>query len=178
MPAVFSMKVGQVGRVTPTGKGVVAFTIDFEDNRRGTFIVTEVGIRQGVNAQFLHTLDDAIYIYIFGDRIGDIIISGIAFIEVCGTGASGSGVKNVMTYYADNKASQRSGPVLVKFGDGEPFKSYLLESSVNLLKPEMGAAQFTFNFKLMPQRSRKNSGSIAQSTDSINRGNATAGSIA
>ena len=176
MAAVFSMKVGQVGRVTPTGKGVVAFTIDFEDKRRGTFIVTEVGIRQGVNAQFLHTLDDAIYIYVFGDRVGDITISGIAFIDVCGTGVTGSGVKDVMTYYSDNKASQRAGPVLVKFGDGDPFKAYLLESSINLLKPEMGAAQFTFNFKLMPQRTKLNPPGITKSTNAINSANT--GSIA
>lgn len=154
MAAIFSMKTGQVGKVTPSGKGVVAFTIDFEDGRRGTFIVTDVGIRQGVNAQFLHTLDSAIYIYIFGDRIGDIAIGGLAFIDACSGG--GSGVRNAMTYYLGNRASERSGPVMVKFGDIEPFKAYLLDSVFNLLKPETGAVQFTFNFKLLPQRAKKN----------------------
>lgn len=154
MPAVFSMKAGQVGRVT-SPRGVVAFTIDFEDGRQGTYIVTEVAVRQGVNVQFLHTLDDAIYIYVFGDRIGDIMISGIAFIEVCGPDSGGSGVKNAMEYYAKNRASQRSGPVLVKFGDGDPFKSYLIDSGMTLLRPEMGAAQFTFNFKSLPQYTKQ-----------------------
>jgi len=152
MSAIFSMKAGQVGRIANAAQAV-PFTIDFEDNRNGTFIVTEIGVRQGVNAQFLHAFDDAVYIYVFGNRIGDLTIGGLAFIEACGSGGGGSGVEKVQQYYDANKASVRRKPVLVKMGP-LTFQAYLMEASLMLLRPGSGSVQFIFTFKMPPPRSR------------------------
>lgn len=157
MSAIFSMRTGQVGRVTLPANNVVPFTIDFEDARNGAFIVTSVGIRMDVNAQFLHTLDDAIYIYVFGDRVGDLVISGLAFIESCQGKDTKSGVAAAVEYYANNRASSptRTTPVLAKLGP-ITIQAYLLGANLELLRPDTGAVQFTFNFKLLPPRTRLN----------------------
>lgn len=175
MAAIFSMKVGQVGRISPRTKAVVDFAIDFEDSRAGTYIVTAVGVRLGVNAQFSLAFDEAVYTYVFGDRPGDLIISGLAFLEACSPdGAATSGVKNVFDYFNANKASNRRTVVLIKFGP-ETFQARLLDVSLDLLRPEQGAAQFQLVFKLMPSRTRKNPNAniLAQDSGAAERANNT-----
>lgn len=179
MSAVFSMKVGQVGRISPRTRAVVDFAIDFEDHRNGTYIVTSVGVRLGVNAQFITAFDEAVYTYVFGDRPGDLIIGGLAFLEACNPdGASSSGVGQVFDYYESNKASARNTVVLVKFGP-KTFQARLLECQLDLLRPEQGAAQYQFVFKLMPPRTRRNPNAlVAQDNQSINNAVATTGATA
>lgn len=179
MSAIFSMKVGQVGRISPTTRAVVDFAIDFEDNRAGTYIVTSVGVRLGVNAQFLTTFDEAVYTYVFGDRPGDLIISGLAFLEACGPdGGTDSGVSNVLNYYYANKASNRNTTVSVKFGPAT-VQARLIDCSLDLLRVEQGAVQYQFIFKLMPPRTRRNPTALspAQSQRSINNVIETVGAI-
>ncbi len=180
MAAVFSMKVGQVGRISPRTRAVVDFAIDFEDSRSGTYIVTSVGVRQGVNAQFSLAFDESVYTYVFGDRPGDLIISGLAFLEACGPdGGAVSGVGNVLDYYNQNKASNRQTVVLIKFGP-TTFQARLIDCNLEMLRPEQGAAQFTLAFKLMPSRTRKNpnAGLLAQDSGAANRATAAVSSIA
>jgi hypothetical protein len=42
--------------------------------------ITGFTLDLGTNHQFLHTLDEFIYVYAFGDRIGELTLSGVAFI--------------------------------------------------------------------------------------------------
>lgn len=46
-------------------------------------IVTGMSLNLAGNYQFMHTLKDLIYVYAFGDRIGDLTISGLGFLNPC-----------------------------------------------------------------------------------------------
>ena len=49
--------------------------------------VTGFALEVGGNYQFLHTLNDLVYFYSFGDRVGELNITGMAFIRrSCNTG--------------------------------------------------------------------------------------------
>lgn len=49
--------------------------------------VTGFALEVGGNYQFLHTLNDLVYFYSFGDRVGELNITGMAFIRrSCDTG--------------------------------------------------------------------------------------------
>jgi hypothetical protein len=41
--------------------------------------ITGFTLDLGTNHQFLHTLDEFIYVYAFGDRVGELTLSGVAF---------------------------------------------------------------------------------------------------
>src|SRR5271165_5385492 len=84
-------------------------------------IITRFTFSQAVNAQFLHTLGNAIYIYTFGDRIGQVTISGLSFANDCnGNGISTSGAHgavNMIQWYQTNRLSNRGSPVRILIGN-------------------------------------------------------------
>lgn len=78
-------------------------------------IIEAPAMRHGVNIQFMPSLDDAVYAYVFGDKMGQVTIKGVAFAGVCNN-ASGSGLKELDDYYKDYRASQRKEVVVVTIG--------------------------------------------------------------
>ena len=48
-------------------------------------IVTQVSIENQSNYQFLHSLENLVYVYSFGDRVGTTTIAGIGFVRPCGS---------------------------------------------------------------------------------------------
>jgi hypothetical protein len=77
-------------------------------------IIESPALRHGVNIQFMQSLDDAVYAYVFGDNMGQVTIKGVAFAGLC-TG-SGSGLKELDDYYKNFRASQRKEVVVVTIG--------------------------------------------------------------
>jgi hypothetical protein len=51
------------------------------DGRQIWLPVTGFALEMGGNYQFLHTVSDFIYFYAFGDRIGELNVTGMAFIK-------------------------------------------------------------------------------------------------
>lgn len=67
-------------------------------------IVTGISLNLSSNVQFLHSLDDLIYAYAFGDRIGDLSVGGIGFVNPCGSGStSRMDIFNIYPFYENNR---------------------------------------------------------------------------
>ena len=75
-----------------------------------------MAVAQQANFQFLHTLGSDVYVYVFGDRIGQLSLSGVAFASGCGnavTPVSGQpfagdhGLVGMNDWYKDNRISRR-----------------------------------------------------------------------
>jgi len=150
MSAVFSSGAGQVkklslGRASPI---VAPFKIDFEDNRR-TFIVTHVAIRRAGNFQLLHSIDEAIYVYVFGQRAGEMKISGVAFVSMCDS--ESSGINDTLQYYDDNNLADRKTPVMAKIGDVPAFRAMLTACTVEVLTGDFHLGQYSFEFTTFPR---------------------------
>jgi hypothetical protein len=73
---------------TPCELGVLRVNNDCAKPKRAVIAVDDYLIELpitgftldlGTNHQFLHTLDEFIYVYAFGDRIGELTLSGVAF---------------------------------------------------------------------------------------------------
>lgn len=148
MSAVFSMKVGQVGRISPRTRAVVDFAIDFEDHRNGTYIVTSVGVRLGVNAQFITAFDEAVYTYVFGDRPGDLIIGGLAFLEACNPDAPRA------------PESDRCSTITRATKPRHVTRSYLLSSDPRRFRRVCSSANWTY---CVPSRVRHSISSCSSS---------------
>lgn len=74
-------------------------------------IITGISYDQKTNQQFQQSLDGAVYIYVFGDQMGEVMVEGIAFPKLCDGGDSG--LFDVADYYRANRASQSSQPIIV-----------------------------------------------------------------
>lgn len=85
-------------------------------------IITGISYDQSTNQQFQQSLDGAVYIYVFGDKMGGIVVDGIAFAQVCNGG--GSGLFSVADYYRQNRISKSDQPIVV-LAAGETVTGFL-----------------------------------------------------
>lgn len=117
MSSIFSTAPGTVaqfdmGSVVP-GK-IASDDLDLPGGGSGIgIILTNTVYDQATHQQFSQSLDDAVYIYVFGDQMGKIDLSGIAFWETC-TGEHG--ISTIMDSYEKNRASKRETSVTVVLG--------------------------------------------------------------
>jgi hypothetical protein len=120
-----------------------------ENGAQGGIILTEVAVQRHGNFQFLHTLQDLVYVYSFGERIGQIRASGMAFARTCG-GAEGLTV--VLNYYEANRLEVRADPVSIVIGTGGSgrFRGFLTELNADVSRPEARLAQFGLQFHALP----------------------------
>lgn len=77
-------------------------------------IITSLSLELSGNYQFLHTLNDFIYVYSFGDRIGVLNVNGVGFTKPCeGKGAI---METYNPYYKENRiaVSQRALKIVIE----------------------------------------------------------------
>lgn len=117
-------------------------------------LVTEVAIAQRGNYQFLHSLQDMIYVYIFGERIGELQIAGLSFVSTCNdaTGATVStGIERILSYYNAARISATGYPVQILLGatvHGR-FRGFLTDLNVNVDRPDVRIARFNLRFRTL-----------------------------
>lgn len=154
MPAFFSHVRGAVVRVTGLQKqagGLLPFRIIVDGmdiagpNTRA--IITQAGIVENGNYQFLHTLNETIYAYVFGDRIGELRIAGMCFAHPCD--GSDSGMKQIIDNYRANRIAERGGPVGVSFGETD-YRGFLVGMNIDVTDAERNLGQWAFRFNTFP----------------------------
>ena len=109
--------------------------------------ITSVGTSQGANFQFMQTLQDNVYVYVFGDKLGELRVSGIVFSGKC-VNQIASGFSKVLKYYTDNKISNKKTPGIptqLTIGTTE-FSAFLVHVQTSIDRPVEGLGQFTLNF--------------------------------
>jgi|GEM_PF-5098961 len=160
MQAFFAHKRGSVSRVNAiAGEHVLPFNIVMQEINIGSVanastraIITQAALVEHGNFQFLHTLDETIYAYVFGDRIGELRVSGVCFTIPCGPAvgpAQGSGIKQVIDSYAENRLAKTGAPVLVNYGE-TTFKGFLTGMNVEVVDAERNLGQWSFRFNTFP----------------------------
>lgn len=115
-------------------------------------IVTSFRLEATGGVQFLHTLRDFIYIYVFGDRISSMQISGLSFWDKCDAPGA-HGIEYVNAYYLNNRVSQRATPVTMVLGMGTGYLGFLVRLFYDYNDPENQIAQFTLDFRVIPEAS-------------------------
>jgi hypothetical protein len=120
MADVFSSREGYVA-VVP-GQQVVPGRIKIGGFSPRAAMISGVEYDQKTNQQFQHTLDGSVYIYVFGDLMGNVTIEGRAFPLRCGN--TTSGLAEVFKFYAQKRASKNSDLIQVSIGE-EPISGFL-----------------------------------------------------
>lgn len=111
-------------------------------------IVTRMTLAQQVNLQFLHTVGAGIYIYTFGDRIGQMSLSGLAFSNPC-EGES-PGMELMLTWFKDNRASVRQKPIRITVGK-TPLEGFVVGLSTDVVDPASGLVQWGITMATLPE---------------------------
>lgn len=153
MSIIFEGNRGRVVRLDdPAAQASVGFVrvADAPIDYSATWsIITRLTVSHQANVQFLHTLGSAIYIYVFGDRIGQMSLSGLSFNSVC-EGAEELGVEAMMGWYRDNRVSKRGAPVRVMIGN-TAVEGFVVSSSEDTVDAETGLVQWGVNMMALPE---------------------------
>jgi hypothetical protein len=148
---------GSVKRLVGPSVRDAAFRITMQGwDRRERAIITQAGVVQNGNFQFLHTINDQIFVYVFGDRISELHVSGVSFGTYVGAGdscaPSSPGTLDVFPFYRENRIANRAEPLLVRIGQGGVFRAFLTGTSFEVTDPELQLGQFSYRFHSFPTR--------------------------
>lgn len=95
------------------------------------------------NYQFLLTMRNYTYVYVFGEKMGDIVVSGIAALE-CGEVLHG--LTHAMDYYNSYRLGFTGSPVVLQFAT-YVANAFLVGGTFQYMDPKSRLAKFQFKFK-------------------------------
>lgn len=157
---IFSAQPGSVTAIDSAGlPPLTLFLEGWGGGPAFNSIITGLSIQQQAGVQFVHTLREFIYVYVFGERIGDITVSGLSFARGC-TGAAGAlnlqyhGLEWVNAFYLTNRATVRASPLVFVLGLASPFVGFLVGCNLQVNDPERGLGQWTLRFATVPQKTK------------------------
>ena len=113
-------------------------------------IIESINFQQAENLQFQTSLEDAVYIYVFGSQMGAMIVNGVAFTQRC-PGNGETGVKEVLDFYDATRAAQRKDVVTVEIGS-KRFSGFLTEMILSPRDPELQLSNFSLKFAILPRK--------------------------
>ena len=115
-------------------------------------ILTQLGITETVNSQFLHTLRNYIYVYVFGDRISEMVLGGIAMANPGCPPGEMTGYELVYQYYQRYRLSNRGLPINIVIGSTIRLRCFLIGFRQEITDPSTGLAQFGLRIRYVPRR--------------------------
>ena len=113
-------------------------------------IIQRIGYGQGVNVQFAPSLASLIYVYVFGDKMGDVTISGVCFDRTCSDGKRFKGAQRALSYYSKNRAAAKSDTINVTIGDVE-INGFVIDMKLDTLNEEYRTMSFTMTMAALPR---------------------------
>jgi hypothetical protein len=172
MPVIFAKNTGrviavedkvaagafQLGNVTGEGGGITY--------RRHNTIITRIGISAAGNYQFLHTIGNDVYVYVFGDRMGQVQLHGLSFMasedecsgatgphptpHIVGAGGTKHGFELLFEWYTTNRIAARRDPVRVTIGRDTNFKGFVTAVIGDVQDALHRTIQFQMTISLLP----------------------------
>lgn len=115
MPTIFSNSPGEAVAVVADNDIPLSLSLDgFGGFLSTASILTDISVGLDGNAQCRASLENITYIYVFGDKISLMQVSGLAFAGRCGERENG--LEQVLAYYDANKVANRETPLLIQIG--------------------------------------------------------------
>lgn len=152
MAHIFPIRPGHVARIDEESPGV-PFSVSAEGLDESIHaLLTSIGIGGQANVQFMHTLRNLVYIYVFGERVGTMELGGILFRRYCDvSGIDEHGLEQMIDYYNEFGISRRGRPVDVAVGR-RSYRGTLLAFQAGITDPTNLVGQFTLRFNYLPDQ--------------------------
>ena len=158
MPVVFSRNTG---RVIAISDGVAAGSlsmasitsdpITFDTHKT---IISRVGLSVAGNYQFLHAIGQDVYLYVFGDRMGQIVLHGTCFEAGCsGEGAGAAephGFEILYAWYLKNRIAANPNPIAVTIGRKTAFNGFVTGLNGDVQDPVFRTISFQMQLATLP----------------------------
>jgi hypothetical protein len=178
MPVIFAGNTGRVfaaddkvaqgsislGNVTGVGGDLAGFGIGPLNT-----IITRIGVSSSGNYQFLHTIGNDVYVYVFGDRMGEITLHGLSFAQDCnarpplpppgsppgppprGGDVQGKhGFERLFDWYQRSRLAVNPNPVTVRLGFKTIFKGFMTGITGDVNDSMTRTIQFQLTISLLP----------------------------
>lgn len=166
MPSIFTSSAGTVMAIAATPNGGSAgtpITILIDSDTAGGVGTTSVGQLGGIitsfvatgetNTQFMHTLQDVIYLTVFGDKIGSLSIGGYLFLNnpiTCGPNKTDKEpLKPFYDFFYNKYVVREKKPLSIAVGS-RMLKGFLLSFQIQMADPQFMLGQFTLQMALLP----------------------------
>ena len=179
MPVIFSSNTGRVVAI-PDKVASGAFQLGNVYGKKGNIsysrhntIITRVGISAAGNYQFLHTIGNDVYVYVFGDRMGQVQLHGLTFMasedkcntkdpvkgeaptpHIIGAGNTKHGFELLFKWYTDNRIANRKEPVRVTIGKNTNFRGFVTALTGDVQDALYRTIQFQMTISLLPEVTR------------------------
>jgi hypothetical protein len=167
MPLIFSQNTGRVVAINDQVAAGSLSLVSLVGNTRVNYrvhnsIFTRMGISESGNFQFLHTIANDVYMYVFGDRMGQVVLDGISFAGKCavngGTAAQFDpgiynfrhGIEEMLDWYEQNRLSARKDPVIVTVGRSKAFAGFITSLTASVEDPVYRKVNFQLTVTLLP----------------------------
>lgn len=154
MPVIFSGNTGRVSAITDAvAAGALALVAVNGDTpisaRRHKTIITRVGLSAAGNFQFLHTIGNDVYTYVFGDRMGQIDVHGLSFSTACESGGK-HGFELLYQWYKQNRIAVNKKPVIVTIGRETSFQGFVTALTGDVQDSMHRTIQFQMSIATLP----------------------------
>jgi hypothetical protein len=172
MPVVFSNNTGRVSQINDkVAAGCLSLAVIEKNNpaeslsfQQHKTIITRVGVSSSGNFQFLHTIGNEVYIYVFGDRIGAITLTGLSFESSCSgsfnrgedplqpSDAREHGFESLYNWYKKNRVAVRQKPISVTIGRDTTFQGFVTGLNGDVQDVQNRTVTFQLTLATLPTR--------------------------
>lgn len=121
------------------------FTDEF-DGSSNFALLQSLDLSQRTNQQFSLSLRQTIYLYVFGNQMGEVNITGSLFASSCD---SSDGFTKIMAFYTKYRLSSNTEPVDIEVG-GTTFEGYLTGLKIHPTDPNTLLTPFSMDVRLLP----------------------------
>ena len=150
MAYVFSVAPGYVAAITDTAAVPISFSMDAGMPLYGA--AQSIQIKTEGNYQLTISMSNFLYLCVFGELPGDMVIQGVCFAGECDS--SGllpwtSGLDSAINIYNTNAISITGAPVMVTLGATSLF-CFLVGGTFGITSPESNLGMFSYQLKAIP----------------------------
>jgi len=114
-------------------------------------LITKVGLSNAGNFQFLHTMGNEVYVYVFGDRMGQIVLHGLSFQGDCTSGGEEHGFDQVYDWYKANRVATKSEPVIITIGIRTRFHGFITSFTADAQDSQNMTIPFQVTVAILPE---------------------------
>jgi hypothetical protein len=143
--------VNNVGRIGVIREGGLPGIVKIDGWSASACLITRLGVAQRSNIQIQPALRNGIYVYAFGDGMGELQVGGVCFIgDIC-NGAQGAadGVQQALQFYARNRVAKTLTHVNVTIGR-TPFSGFLVGVQLGTESAENRIFTWQLSFASLP----------------------------
>jgi len=165
MPTVITSQPGSVNVILDEAVQVFVPAVSMSSENALGFkneraIITSIGIQEGANFQFMQTLGSDIYIYVFGDKIGQVVLSGLAFATGCpANGSAEHGVGKIRRWYTERKLSSNTEPITFFIGNNKtPLVGFVTGWSASVADAATNLISWKVTLAVIPERAEPAAG--------------------